>query len=471
MLTSPRLWNDIKNTMSQIFQPDEISKIARKAKFIQRSTSLLQAKEFVELMSVASLDSRVMTLERLCCKLRTLNPEADLTPQSLMERINRVEAAMFLKSVFLRTLEKGLTDIVERVPQGVFSQFNNVYIEDCSECALNEELQDDFKGSSGNASTASVKIDLIYELKRKNIFSVELTDKRLPDQKLAKKHLDITQKGDLWIRDLGFFDATLFKTIDTIGAFFLSRLLASALVYLNKEDQRPIDLAKYLNEHYSNQSVIDLQVFVTGEKLPCRLIAYRAPRELADKRRRDAKKEARAHGRIPTHARLNRLDFTFFITNVPKEVWEPEIVGTIYTARWQIELIFKNWKSSLQIHYLKGIDPDRIRCLLYGKLITIVVMHILYKLADWYAQKLGREASLHKVVNWLIDDNKLASAFLKGFKRALIVSLEMEVPKTLCKDKRKRKTTQNALETSTPYCELYDNLHDEDIENQYLKAA
>lgn len=38
-------------------------------------------------------------------------------------------------------------------------------------------------------------------------------------------------------------------------------------------------------------------------------------------------------------------------------VWGAEIVGTVYTVRWQIELIFKNWKSQLQINYLKGINP------------------------------------------------------------------------------------------------------------------
>jgi hypothetical protein len=69
------------------------------------------------------------------------------------------------------------------------------------------------------------------------------------------------------------------------------------------------------------------------------LIAYRVPQELSDKRRREANKEAQRKGQAPKAKTLNRLDFTFFLTNVPKEIWQAEVIGTIYTVRWQIELI------------------------------------------------------------------------------------------------------------------------------------
>lgn len=465
------IWTDIKEKISEIFQSSTIFKLARESKFTQRSTGLLQGEDFIELMTAASIDPQTVSLVSLCSKLREINPDIDLTAQSLMERINRPESVLFLKTIFQKSIENGLVNIVEQIPPELLRPFNNVYLEDCSECALNEELQEDFKGSSGGASKASVKLDFIYEIIQKTIFSVELTDRRSPDQKLAQKHLDIIKKNDLWIRDLGFFDVTVLEKIDAMGAYFLSRLPASAHVYLNKEDKHPIDLAEYINSNYLNTAVIDLQVFVTSEKLPCRLVAYCAPQELAEKRRREANKEAKKKGRIQKQANINRLDFSFFITNVPKEIWKAEVVGTVYTVRWQVELIFKNWKSSLKIHYLKGINPNRIRCLLYGKLISIVIINIIHKFAAWYAQKLGREISHHKVVNWLKIDNKLAVIIVKSFNWKFFSLLIREIPKTLCKDKRKRKTTQEALEASIHYCDLYVDLNAEFIEPKRAKVA
>lgn len=465
------IWTTIKKKTAEIFLPNELSILARKNRFIQRSNSLLQAKDFVDLMTATSCDPKAVSLEMLCSTLRELTPEVDMKKQSLMERVNRPEAAAFLRSVFKKCLKQSLTNIVECIPPDIFEQFSNVYLEDCSECALNEELQEEFKGSGGGASKSSVKLDFVYEIKQRNIIEIGLRDRKTPDQKLAQANLKIIKKGDLMIRDLGFFDADVFKAFDEIGAFFLSRLSASAYVYLNKEDKEPLDLARYINKEFMNSSVIDIKVYVTAKKLPCRLIAYRVPKELAEKRRREANKEAKKKGRQQSQANINRLDFSFFITNILECVCKAELIGTIYSVRWQVELIFKNWKSSLQIHYLKGTNPNRIRCLLYSKLITIVIINIIHKFAAWYAQKLGREISLHKLVNWLKISNRLCIIILKGFSKAIFDSLVREIPKTMSKDKRKLKTTLEALEMGLEYLALCPNKNNEYVENQHVKAA
>ena len=415
----------------------------------------MQAKDFVDLLAAASTDPKIVPLVGLCSVLRALNLQADLTPQALMARINNPNAVEFLKRVFQLALQTGLANIVNRISPDLLESFKNVWVEDCSECVLNESLQEAFKGSGGQTSKASVKIDLIYEIKQKNIHSIDLVDRRSPDQKLAQKHLEIIQAGDLIIRDLGFFDAAVLKLINTTGAFFLSRLPSCVYVYLNKDDKTQADLAEYININFPNESVIDLPVFVTAEKVPCRLIAYRAPQELADKRRREANKAAEKKGRTPKQESLNRLNFTFLLTNVPSEIWKAEVVGTIYTIRWQIELIFKGWKSGLQIHYLKGTNEHRIRCLLYAKLISIVVVNMVYKIFDWVAQQLGREISLHKIVNWLKQGNKIGEIIMNGLSCKSISILMEEVLKTLCKDKRKRKTTQASVELGISFECLY----------------
>lgn len=93
-------WAAIKKKTAEIFQPTELAKLASKNKFIQRSTSLLQAKDFVDVMTATSVDPKAVSLEGLCSALRELNPEADLTKQSLMKRINQPEASSFLKDIF-----------------------------------------------------------------------------------------------------------------------------------------------------------------------------------------------------------------------------------------------------------------------------------------------------------------------------------------------------------------------------------
>ncbi len=66
-----------------------------------------------------------------------------------------------------------------------------------------------------------------------------------------------------------------------------------------------------------------------------------------------------------------------YITNVAQEVLSAKVVRIVYGLRWQVELMFKNWKSLLNIHILKGTRPERIKCILYGRLMTITMMTLI----------------------------------------------------------------------------------------------
>ncbi|MCB9772966.1 MAG: transposase [Nitrospiraceae bacterium] len=71
-------------------------------------------------------------------------------------------------------------------------------------------------------------------------------------------------------------------------------------------------------------------------------------------------------------------DWTLFITNAP-EAWLPlNMVRALYTLRWQIELVFKQFKSILRVHHSTTSNEHRVRCELYGKWITAVWVHRLH---------------------------------------------------------------------------------------------
>ena len=46
------------------------------------------------------------------------------------------------------------------------------------------------------------------------------------------------------------------------------------------------------------------------------------------------------------------LNFTVYITTVDESTWSTEDIINAYRVRWQIEIIFKSWKSNMENRWI-----------------------------------------------------------------------------------------------------------------------
>src|SRR5256885_14438934 len=80
-----------------------------------------------------------------------------------------------------------------------------------------------------------------------------------------------------------------------------------------------------------------------------RMVAVKVSQQVADERRRRLKDKARRNGQTVKQAALELAAWSIYVTNVEQEKLELKEVYALARARWQIELIFKLWKSQGQI--------------------------------------------------------------------------------------------------------------------------
>ncbi len=443
----------VKGKLTRVFDPDQLEALAYQSRFIQRSTSKLEGKDFIELMTTDMVENAAVSLEGLCDLLKERNPEATMSPQALHQRILTPQAGTYVHEVLQLALRENLEAVAAQLPAALLAPFDRVFLEDSTQCRLHEKLAEDFKGSGGSGSTAAVKIDLIYDYTHSVIHDLHITKGTAADQSRAAAIVPHLRAGDLVMRDLGYFSLTVLRQIADRQAYFLSRLCKGAHVFLAANDEAPaLSLRDHLVRHFPRHTVVDLDVYVgQADRLPCRLLAYRLPDDVVEQRRRSAYEVARKKGRTPTQEYLHWLEYGWYITNVSRAVWRAEVVGTVYGLRWQIELTFKHWKSLLDIHVLKGTRPERIKCLLYGRLITIVMLNMLSSYASWYAaHHLQREISVHKLINWMKRKSRLSTAFHQENLDTFLSTLVSNIKK-LCKQKRKRKTSRQLLDEEVRY--------------------
>ena len=88
-------------------------------------------------------------------------------------------------------------------------------------------------------------------------------------------------------------------------------------------------------------------------------------------------------GRQPSKRRLAVADWTILVTNVPSNLLTADEALTVMRIRWQIELIFKLWKSVNSLDKSRSEKKWRILTEVYGKLLVVLLQHWLIVMGAW----------------------------------------------------------------------------------------
>ena len=271
--------------------------------------------------------------------------------------------------------------------------FGRVLVEDSSCFSVSKQLAEHFPGSRNSTGVAATaRMQLCYDLKRSRFEQLDLQCYRDNDQKHAPLITRLAVKGDLVLRDLGYFALAVFDVMDKAGVFFLSRLRYKVSVYDIEKGQK-LDLL----ELTAGKTCLDMFVLLGAEQqLRVRLVGEKLPDHVAALRRRKAKKSRHRNTNHSKHY-MQCLGWNFYITNV--EHWEVEQVRQTYRLRWRIEMIFKGLKSGLGWSKMFEKKP-----LPYNRVIMTYYLMLIYVLLCWsgfrYFAKALRYISLHKFLNW-----------------------------------------------------------------------
>ena len=451
--------NTIKKAISSIFTPELLDGLAKSTKFIQRKGGELQAFAYMYIMSFGFFGNGKISLEGLTSLLSS-SFDIEITSQALSKRINTKKSVDFLSRVFKKLLNIQLiTNLESNATARVFSNFTSVNLQDSSQISLNPLLAKDFAGCGRSGSKSAIKIDFIFDILNVAIRHVKLVKGTTSDLALAKDMVKYVKAKSLAIRDLGYFEIATLRNIQSRLGYYISRLSIGTNVYLGESDKTKLDIIQFLkNTIYAGVTSVNQIVYIGAkERFKTLLVVEKVSENVSKQRRERYKKE---NGKAPTEYYTEWCGYAIFITNIPNEQISPKMVIAIYKIRWQIELIFKNLKSNLEIDYLLGTNKYRIESVVYGRLITMSTLLIIQNYAGYIAEEQqeitlasqGKEVSEDKLTKWLKVNARLCVAIIKNSLLQMLVFLELEIAK-VCKKRRKRQTTLEHIQ------EIFDEEH------------
>jgi hypothetical protein len=298
----------------------------------------------------------------------------------------RFAAGQPLVDFFRKALEGALRQaVVADEPSGaaLFERFTAVLIGDASTVALPDELAALFAGCGGSAGTsrAALKLQILWDLKSGELAQLLVEPGKASDAKSPIAQATVAEAGDLLVFDLGYFDLDRLGAIDARKAKFISRLLHGTDVF--DGNGKTLNLLARLRQQPTG---LWEQTILLGAaaRLCCRLVAIRVPEETANRRRQQAREKAAKKGRQPTAEYLGLLGWSLFVTNCSREELTWKAVVVLYRTRWQIELLFKLWKSHNRLaRHRAGAAALEVLAVFYAKLLGVVLQHWILVATAW----------------------------------------------------------------------------------------
>lgn len=414
--------------------------MARETKFIQRKGSI-DAPAFVKLLIFNELDQSQLSLLDLKLDLQT-HFDCSVSREAIHKRFTP-EAVAFMKALLAKLMELRL--VTENSIPSALKAFNRLCIKDSTKFSIPKEFADTYPGYNGfHKGSALMNIQYEYDLLSANWSYLDFTKATRNDQADSRETLDNIETNDLHIRDLGYVTMPYLIGVTERKAFFLNRLPTQINVYRQKKGRYlPIDWNS-LGRAFKKKGLKQMELNVVlskKHKLKSRMVIVPIPDDVYQERIRKASRHAKSKGCQLTNQYKIKARYNIFITNVPADRLSAENIIQVYRLRWQIELVFKAWKSGLSIHKTKKVRKERFECHMVARIILALVNWRVYQSVNLVLTKIepGKGISILKffkqtikyltVLREIIQDAKLLGDWIKEKIIPLVPYLLVETKK------------------------------------------
>ena len=412
-----------KKNFDKFFDKSVITKLGKRSGFIQRKPKKISAYHFVIGFIISCCNGK-NTFREWALQITLLGGKP-VSKQAVFDRLNARATAFakgLLEEVLLQQSSKGFIS-------SLFKDFGKVLLQDSTTLSLPQVLSEMFPGNySRGEQKAVARIQSILNIKAMQFIDFSLGAFTQNDQSASGSIVPLVTKGDLVIRDLGYFSLAVFEKLIKSQVHFLTRLRYGVTI------TDPKGKMVLLKDLLKQKRGVDRWVYIGSEKkVLVRLVMIPLPATQAAEKIRKAKQDRDAR---VNHSKeyYEWLRFNTYITTVDKDVWTTQQVNKAYRVRWQIEIIFKSWKTGFSLqHILHEGCTDEIRVMVTIFLMLLFMCLFMQKIYVPYKKVI--EATTNKRVSLL----KLAIYVNSNIKEIIAIPdklLKEVIALHCCYDKR-----------------------------------
>jgi IS4 transposase len=350
----------LRTALSRLFPAALLGRVARETGTVRRRRLVDPVKLFwVVVLSVGGGERSFADLRRSYEKVTGKR----LSASSFYNRFTPAFTG-FLRELLALGLDK--LDRCAEASAAVLGEIRDVLCVDSTIVRLHDTLADCWPACRTNHTLAAVKLHTVLNVHGNGPHRIKITSERVHDGPVLRAGRWV--KGRLLLFDLGYFRYSLFAAIAQHGGFFLTRL---------KDNANPT--VRHLHRSHRGRTVAAEGLKLRDIRTRLRRAVFDAEAEICFQRRKYAGRRSTATTRVRIVGLWDegRSVYHWYITNLPVAKVKAEEIGKLYAARWTIELLFRELKSSYQLESIPSRKSHVVEAFLYASLLTLLASRAL----------------------------------------------------------------------------------------------
>ena len=281
-----------------------------------------------------------------------------ITYKAFSNQVAKPHFADFARAMTERLISEMPLKVLGFAKGQAFAAFRHIGIQDGSSFAIHDGLREVFPGRFKVVKPAAVELHTTMDLLCDAPTTVVLTPDTTSEQAFLPEPTSL--RARLLLADRGYGDLHYLRRVQDEGGFFLIRA---------KAGMNPQVLEAFREDGKRLRSLRNKALQTIHAKLPKR-------------QRVELLVQWHVDG-APLCLRLilswNRRtkSFCYFLTNLPSKGYPIHVICRAYKWRWQVELLFKEWKSYANLHAFDTENPAIVEGLIWTAIAAAALKRFL----------------------------------------------------------------------------------------------
>jgi hypothetical protein len=365
-------------------------------------------------LTATCASQRVETIADCHCGFNALFGTT-ITYKAFYNQVAKPHFADFARTMTERLISEMTLKVLGFAKGHAFAAFRHIVIQDGSSFAIHDGLREVFPGRFKVVKPAAVELHTTMDLLCDAPITVVLTPDTTSEQAFLPEPTSL--RASLLLADRGYIDLHYLRRVQDAGGFFLIRA---------KAGMNPQVLEAFREDGKRLRSLRNKALQTIHAKLPKRQRVELMVRWHVD--------GAPLCLRLIISWNRRTKSFCYFLTNLPSDGYPIEVICRAYKWRWQVELLFKEWKSYANLHAFDTANSALVEGLIWTAIAAAALKRFLAHMTQLLVEVPMSTRKVAMCAMHVLGD--LVEALKRGDVVGLYAALEAAITYLACHAQR-----------------------------------